>query len=195
MPVSGEKLEQFKEETRKDLTLQKLKTTVLNGCPESKSQIDPELHNIREYWNVKEEIIVCDDLLLRNDNLIVPNAFRRVMLRRIHSSHLGIERCKRRARDVLFWPGMNQQLADMMSKCSNCNTYGDAQTREPLKSHEISGRPWQKIVVHLFERDKQDYVVMVDYYTKFFEISHLPNSRSKDCNQPHQSQLGKVWDS
>ena len=76
LPVSGEKLEQFKEETRKDLTLQKLKTTVLNGYPESKSQIDPELHNIREYWNVKEEIIVCDDLLLRNDNLIVPNALR-----------------------------------------------------------------------------------------------------------------------
>ena len=101
------------------------------------------------------------------------------MLRRIHSSHLGIEKCKRRARDVLFWPGMNQKIADMISKCSTCNTYRDAQTREPPKSHEISGRPWQKIVVHLFERDKQDYVVMVDYYTKFFEISHLPNGRSK----------------
>ena len=38
MPDSEEKLEQFKQETRKDPTLQKLKNTVLNGWPESKSQ-------------------------------------------------------------------------------------------------------------------------------------------------------------
>ena len=35
MPVSEEKLEQFKQETRKDPTLQKLKNTILNGEPES----------------------------------------------------------------------------------------------------------------------------------------------------------------
>ena len=101
------------------------------------------------------------------------------MLSRIHSSHLGIEKCKHRAQDVLFWPGMNQQIADMISKCRTCNTYRNAQTTEPLKSHEIPGRLWRKIAVNLFEHDKQDYLVMVDYHLKFFEISHLPNSRSK----------------
>lgn len=101
------------------------------------------------------------------------------MLSRIHSSHLGIEKCKHRAQDILFWPGMNQQIADMISKCRTCNTYRNAQTRESLKSHEIPERLWRKIAVNLFEHDKQDYLVMVDYYLKFFEISHLPNSRSK----------------
>ena len=61
MPVSEEKLEQFKQETRKDPTLQKLKNTILNGWPESKSQSDPELHG---YWNFKEEITVCGDLFV-----------------------------------------------------------------------------------------------------------------------------------
>ena len=27
--------------------------------------------------------------------------------------------------------------------------------------------------------NRQNYVVIVDYYSKFFEVSHLPNSRSK----------------
>ena len=106
MPVSEEKLEQCKDATRKDLTLQKLKTTVISGWPERKSQVDPEL---REYWNIKGEISVCDDLLLRQDRLIVPSSLREEMLSQIHSSHLGIEKCKRRARDLLYWPGMNQR--------------------------------------------------------------------------------------
>ena len=112
LPVSEVKFEQFKDATRKDLTLQKLKTTVISGWPERKSQVDPEL---REYWNIKEEISVCDDLL-KNDKLIAPSSLREDMLSQIHSSHLGIEKCKRRARDVLFWPRMNQQIADMVSK-------------------------------------------------------------------------------
>ena len=97
------------------------------------------------------------------------------MLSQIHSSHLGIEKCKRRARDLLYWPGMNQQIADMVSKCNTCNMYRKSQAKEPLKSHELPERPWQKIAIDLFELDKQEYVVMVDYYSKFFEVSHLPN--------------------
>ena len=29
------------------------------------------------------------------------------------------------------------------------------------------------------ELGKQEYAVMVDYYSKFFEVSHLPNGKSK----------------
>ena len=107
---------------------------------------------------------MCDDLLLRNDKLIVPSSLREEMLSQIHSSHLGIEKCKRRARDVLVWPRMNQQTADMVSKCNTCNMYRNSQAKEPLKCHELPERPWQKIAVDLFELDKQEYVVMVDYY-------------------------------
>ena len=103
------------------------------------------------------------------------------MLSKIHSSHLGIGKCKRRARDVLFWPGMNQQVTDMISKCNTCNTYRNAQAREPLKSHDFD----------IFELDKQDYVVIVDYYSKFFEVSHLPNSKSKTVINHIKSHLAR----
>ena len=90
LPGSEVKLEQFKDATRKDLTLQKLESTVISGWPGRKSQVHPEL---REYWNIKEEISVCDDLLLRNDKLIVPSSLREEMLSQIHSSNLGIDKC------------------------------------------------------------------------------------------------------
>ena len=111
--------------------------------------------------------------------MIVPSLLREEMLSQIHSSHLGIEMCKPRARDILFWLGMNQQIADVVSKCNTCNMYRNSQAKKPLKSHELPERPWQKIAADLFELDKKEYVVMVDYYSKFFEVSHLPNSKCK----------------
>ena len=47
----------------------------------------------------------------------------REMLEAIHYSHLGITACLRRARDVLFWPGMSAQVKNFISKCSSCNGY------------------------------------------------------------------------
>ena len=38
------------------------------------------------------------------------------MLNCIHESHKGIVKCKQRARDILFWPGMSSQVEDKVSK-------------------------------------------------------------------------------
>ena len=32
------------------------------------------------------------------------------MLLAIHSSHMGMKKCKRRRRDILCWPGMNSEI-------------------------------------------------------------------------------------
>ena len=39
------------------------------------------------------------------------------MLKQIHESHLGINKCKQRARETLFWPGMSQQVQNMVEDC------------------------------------------------------------------------------
>ena len=57
--------------------------------------------------------------------------------------------------------------------------YRNSQAKEPLKCHKLPERPWQKFAVDLSELDIQEYVVMVDYYFKSFEVSHLPSSKGK----------------
>ena len=39
------------------------------------------------------------------------------MLVKIHASHMGVEKSKRRERDILYWPGMNGQIEEMILKC------------------------------------------------------------------------------
>ena len=44
---------------------------------------------------------------------------------------------------------------------------------EPLLKHEIPDQPWVKIGAGLFLFNNKDYVIVVDYTSKFLEVSHL----------------------
>ncbi len=61
---------------------------------------------MQKYWTFKEEINYASGLLFRNAKLIVLNHLRQEKLNKIHESHLGIVKCKERARDILYWPGI-----------------------------------------------------------------------------------------
>ena len=39
------------------------------------------------------------------------------MLSQIHESHLGITKCKQRARELLFCPGMASQIEEQIAMC------------------------------------------------------------------------------
>ncbi|XP_035232999.1 uncharacterized protein K02A2.6-like [Stegodyphus dumicola] len=51
--------------------------------------------------------------------------------------------------------------------------------REPMIPHEIPNLPWYKVATDLFEINKDVYLLIVDYYSNFFEISKLPDTRSQ----------------
>ena len=80
----------------------------------------------------------------KGQTVIIPTSMRRGMLEAIHYGYLGIASCLRRARDVLFWPGMSAQVKDFISKCSTCNEYSYKQPKKPLLNHSIPTRPWSK---------------------------------------------------
>lgn len=170
LPVSNEKLEEFKNETKKDTTLRTLTETVLSGWPETKQQAAKE---IQAYWNYRDEISAVEGILFKGERLIVPAAMRAEMLQRVHESHLGIESCRRRARELLFWPGLSQNITDMVNSCNVCMTHQRQQSKEPLHPHSVPERPWQKIGVDLFTFDQQEYLLLVDYYSKFIEVEWL----------------------
>ena len=85
------------------------------------------------YWDYNSEMTVEDGLIFKGNKLVIPNTLRRMMLKKVHSSHQGIEKTKRLARDVIFWPGgMQAQIADTVSRCAICNIYRKPKPKESL---------------------------------------------------------------
>ena len=148
LPISPEKYEKFVTETGKDSSLSQVMYLIQNGWPEEKQLLPGE---VIEYWSVRDELSTSGGLVFRGERIVVPRVLRSDMLKLIHSSHLGVDKCRSRARDVLYWPGMNGQINDIVGKCGVCLTNKKSQPREPLKPHSIPERRWQKLATDLFE--------------------------------------------
>ena len=100
------------------------------------------------------------------------------MKARIHEGHLGIEKCKARARETMFWPDINSEITEMVQRCGACIATRVYQQKEPLISHEIPAKQWQKVGTDLFHFKNNDYPVIVDYFSNFPEIALLKSTTS-----------------
>jgi hypothetical protein len=58
------------------------------------------------YWNIRDELHIAEGIIYVGERILVPFKMRKNMLDLIHESHMGTEKCKARARTVLYWPGM-----------------------------------------------------------------------------------------
>nr|XP_039248789.1 uncharacterized protein K02A2.6-like [Styela clava] len=115
------------------------------------------------------------------------------VLKLVHeSSHLGIVKCKQRAREVFFWPSMNSDVEQLVKKISKCATYQKALSKEPLNPSIPSTLPYQEIGTDLFEFQARNYVITVDYYSKFIEVDELRDISSKSVINALRSQFCRL---
>ena len=173
LPIAEPKLQELQEATKADPSLQAVAQLTKDGWPDHKSKVPA---NARPYWSFKDEIHEADGILFKGLKVIVPTRLQPEMLGKIHESHLGIEKSKRRARDLLYWPNMNAQITDLISNCSSCLKHRKNNAKEPLIQHEVPHRPWETIACDLFTLGGKDYLLTVDYYSKWVEVSLLRDS-------------------
>ena len=177
LPVSEERLLLIQQDTEADESLQVLKAVIQKGWPEHKSNV-PSI--ISPYFNMRDEMSIQDGLIFKGERVVVPRASRSELLRRIHSSHLGVNGCLNRARECLYWPGMTADIKNYVSTCEACREYEQGQVKETMMSPETPNRPWQRVAADLFEFEGKTYLVTSDYYSDFFELDHL-RSLSSVC--------------
>ena len=173
--VSNDGLKNIQRLTEADNQLQRLKMTVLQGWPETKQQLEPL---IAEYWTYRDEIGAYNGVLYKGDRVIIPNALRKEMLKRIHASHQGQQASLRRAKDALFWPGMSHQIVEMVSNCSLCAEYQPAQPKEPLITPELPTRPWSIVAQDLYSHGGNNYLITVDAFSGYWEVDEMPQTTS-----------------
>lgn len=110
--------------------------------------------------------------------MIIPGKLRVEILDRIHDGHQGLSKCRERANTSVWWPSISSQIKLKVSSCQSCQEIRSAQPREPLISTLLPERPWKRIGIDLCEHNKQSYLVISDYYSRFLEVLHMPTTTS-----------------
>ncbi|UYV80370.1 K02A2.6-like [Cordylochernes scorpioides] len=132
------------EAQQEDTTLKAVVNYLEQGWPDKKKISQALL----SYWHVKEELGISCTL------------------------GLGLQKTRLRARETVWWPGISEEIAETVRKCSVCIQEAVSK-HEPLIPTNFPTRPWQKIGMDLFKFENKWYLVVIDYYSRFPEMIQL----------------------
>ena len=91
----------------------------------------------------------------------------------LHSSHLGITRTRRRAPECMYGSNIINDIKDFISQSKTCRSMEVTNAKMPLTPHDILDRPWSKVRVDLFTLNNINYLILVDYFSGYFEVDDL----------------------
>ena len=173
LPITDKRLLEIKQAQSDDATCQNIQEYCMHRWPD-KAKLGPEE---KMYLQVAADLTIQQGLLLKGSRLVIPVAMQKTILGKIHEGHQGITKCRERAKQSVWWPGLSKQIEDLVEKCDKCSK--ERQNRvEPMIPSDVPERPWQTVGSDLFELNGSNYLLVVDYLSAFVEIAKVNNTSS-----------------
>ena len=111
--VGDAKLDNLRKATTEEIALGMAPEYTGSGWPQYKGDMKLAA---RELYSVKDDLSEFDGLVLGN-RIVIPHSPRTNILSRICDGHQGIMKCCECANECVWWPCMEKEIKDMISKC------------------------------------------------------------------------------
>ena len=157
LPACDKRLEELRVHQLEDEICQQLMLFCRKGWPDKSSLKGL----VKLYQPFAAERNIHNGLILKGCGILVPSSMRSEILDKIHDGHQGITKCRARARESVWWPGMSRQIEELVQNCGVCCKH-TSNKAEPMIASELPQLPWQKVASDLFEIKGQKYLLVVD---------------------------------
>ena len=169
-PATEKQLKRIQEAQTEDAVCSQVIKYCKEGWPNKEMLSGP----VKPYFQFADELNVQKGLLLKGSRIVIPASLQIEMLDKLHSAHQGIQKCRERAQQSIWWPGLSRQLADLVNNCTKCCKERH-QPPEPLMPSKFPTLPWQKVATDLFYWKNACYLLIIDYYSRYVETAKLAN--------------------
>lgn len=173
IPMSDVLLNEIIQAQENDNSCVLLKNYILNGWP-NKNNLNNEIKQFNKY---RGELGLQNNIIMKGHRIFIPVVLQKDMLKRLHQGHLGVDKCRNRARESVWWPGISCQIRTMVQQCPQCIELRNNPT-EPMITSEIPQHPWEIVAVDLFCAKQQNYMVIIDYFSRYPELATLRSTTS-----------------
>ena len=148
-------LEAVSEAGSKDPQYQTLLAT-LKGNNFANSQCN-EKSIIREFHNVRDRLSIINNVIMYmfedgKPRIVIPRELRSLIINNLHAANQGSTSMAARARQSVYWPGMDRDIQQHASDCRDCRGIAPSPPPEPLIMTDPPEYPFQQVVADLFER-------------------------------------------
>ena len=175
LPATEKRMEQIKKLQQEDEACQLVTKYCYSSWPDKKSA--PAV--VRPFLPLSVEFSVENGVLMRGCRIVIPPPLQQEILGKIHEGHQGITRSRDRARQSVWWPGLSTQLEELVRSCETC-CKNQLQRAQPLVPSQLPDLPWQKVGTDLFEWRNKNFLLIVDYYSRYIEIAKLPQTTAEE---------------
>jgi hypothetical protein len=174
LPILDIRLERIKASMVDDPTSMILLNYIIEGWP----SYDRCAAEAKNFYTFRDYLTSVDGLVFYKNRLYIPPGEQSRVVNDTHRGHQGEVKCIRRASEVVWWPGMTKNIRDVVKTCEICAADRKV-APEPLMSTEMPERPWWRVACDLFEHKAQQYIVVVDYYSRYIDARKLDNATSE----------------
>ncbi|KAK7106504.1 hypothetical protein V1264_017754 [Littorina saxatilis] len=185
-PASKQRMDEIRAKQQKDIICCKVKDYCNKGWPDV-NKVEPDL---KPFHTVRDDLTVQQGLLLFRDRLVIPEVMRQDILSKIHGGHQGIVKCRALARSSVWWSGLSTDIKVMIEECATC-VKERKPPPEPLQPTPVPDYPWQKVGVDLMDWRGNDYLVVVDYFSRYIEMALLRSTTSETVIQHLKSIMSR----
>ena len=146
LPLKDVAIEKIKTAMTADATLKLVATYCANTWPSIKNLSA----DIIPYWHFRDALTVKDDIIFYNARLVILSSLRQYTLESLHVGHLGIAKCRAKARTAVWWPKISSDIERHVASCQVCRHHAIV-APEPLLPTPLPDLPWQIVAMDLFE--------------------------------------------
>ena len=111
--------------------------------------------------------------------IVIPEPLRHKVLKALHSAHQGETAMGERARQSVYWPGIDNSIERTRKGCISCNRNAPSQPRLPPFKPHIPTSPFEAICADYFFFKGQYYFVAADRLSGWTEQSRVRPSTSE----------------
>ena len=130
-------------EAKDDIYQQTIQVLIIDSKPNRTTKL---YKGIWDHLATRNGLLIFD-----NSRLVIPPSLIKPILKGLHQSHNGITKTTALARELYYWPGMNNNIKQKIRSCRSCQTLLPlppclAQTRKPS---DISAAPMSNVATDL----------------------------------------------
>ena len=168
-PITAEHIKSW---TDKDPILSRVRNFVCKGWTDSCGD------ELSPYWQRKEELSMLDGCVLWGNRVIIPTLGHPEVLDLLHDGHPGIMKMKNIARQVVWWPSIDKNLANKVQRCETCQLNQKSPSSAPLHTWEWPKKPWARIHIDHAAWEGKTILIVVDAHSKWIEAIPVPSTSS-----------------
>lgn len=162
---------EIRKHTDLDKNLVELKEHIKYGYP-----IKCTNSNLCQYKKFMSQLTIVKGCIMFNNRVLIPETMRELVLNLFHDGHPGICSMKSLARSLIWYPGLDGDLTNIVKSCPACQAAQSRPSRNQHVEWPIPPRPWSRIHIDHFFFENKICLIAVDALSKYIEVEIVVNT-------------------